>query len=50
MHPDDQERAREALLQHLGGSAPAYQLELRLRHAQGDLRLVQDLASSAHFA
>ncbi|MFO1251507.1 MAG: PAS domain S-box protein [Inhella sp.] len=35
VHPDDQERAREALLQHLGGSAPAYQLELRLRHAQG---------------
>ena len=35
VHPDDQERAREALLQHLGGGAPAYQLELRLRHAQG---------------
>jgi diguanylate cyclase (GGDEF)-like protein/hemerythrin-like metal-binding protein/PAS domain S-box-containing protein len=35
MHPDDIERGRYLLKQHLSGESASFEIELRLRHAQG---------------
>ncbi|MBH9554171.1 PAS domain S-box protein [Inhella gelatinilytica] len=35
LHPDDGERVRDALMRHLNGVQPHFQVEARVRHAQG---------------
>ncbi len=36
LHPDDLERAKQALCDHLEGRAPIYQVEYRIRRADGE--------------
>ncbi len=40
MHPDDQERAQQALADHLAGRTPLFLLDTRMRHRDGSYRWI----------